>query len=266
MSFRPLSPRRSWSGTTAAVRCAVAQTKKGAVLRLILSAALLKKHEWEDRTHFFVQVGEDDSAGRLRVSPATIADSDAFVAGKLPHKAGFRLTLHGVPGLPDFESSMRDCLHAPSADMTFVEIVLPPFNGSPASKSAAAAASAPPKPAAAKAGGAVGPLRAPPLRMTIASELLTILSIKAGIAFGCTRQEIFNPLDEAAIDAQACVAMWLRDHRYAESAITKALKLGAFAEVDAAAAGITDQPARMTKRRRFETLVDEAMKHGGMAA
>ncbi len=96
--------------------------------------------------------------------------------------------------------------------------------------------------------------------------IFTQLCVKAGIAFGCTRQDVLQPADALQDRAQACVARYLADHGCPVPEIGRRLLLEARdVRVQIAAPDEFGKPMR-ERRQRFLDLVAEALKHAGMAA
>lgn len=298
MSFRALAPVRTWSGSVAAVRASVADTRRGPSLRLLLSAPLLKKLGWGAADRFAVMIGENESAGRLRIALASKgADDDAcFAAGKLPKGSGLRLVVFGAPGMPAGDHAPRDCLHfigAGDGD-AFVEMTLPVWPGGvvpdgralrdPAKEAAPPGEGkgrgsqlpvpdSPPQSAARTAFPQSGERKegaAAPAKFTINETLFTLLLTKAGIAFGVSRQEVLAAGKgglsdgDAAMDAQCAVIDWLDRQGYARAVAMKKFGIGAEAAgdaIDAAAALKKSSPKPFAK---FEAVVADAIRDAGL--
>lgn len=89
--------------------------------------------------------------------------------------------------------------------------------------------------------------------------LITLAATKAGIVFGCNRNEVFAPKTDAQFAARAAVFAWLSAQGCAGSAIVRRLPGAAIADLEDEAVGL--QVSAPAKFERFERIMVDAVKH-----
>lgn len=301
MSFEALTPKRTWTGETAPVRAGLVMMRgaQQASLWIVLSArvlaALAPGKTPPARLGADIGTGCDEGLVRLRLPRE---GETGFAVTKLPAGTSVRIALGHIPSLPNERRATAAAGHA-FRDGALV-VTLPPsiarapsFGGpsiaqapvgtqreaAPASrppdaKPAPAPATAPATAAAAKAApkagvGAAAAIEPAPARISVVPKRLTIddalfaqLSVKAGIAFGCSRIEALAPTADEHWDAFNAIAQWMAKAGYADIVIRKKLKIAS----QDVLVEVLATPMPRAAFERFAAMVGEAMKLAGSAA
>lgn len=259
MSFEPLSPKRTWTGSTAPVRASLVIMRGGktASLWIVLATRVLKEIGAETATHLAADIGTGADEGYVRLRLPTEGE-EGFKLAKLPAGHSKRVSLGHIESLPNAKRNAVDAAHE-IRDGALI-VTLPPSFARPASPPNGGGTGRNPAPPA-KAPTGPAPVAAVK-KLSIDDATFSNLTVKAGLAFGCNRVEVLNPKDDHHWDAHNAIAKWMFDAGYAETVVCRKLRIADQADlIDALSAPIPPK-----KFARFRELVREALKLAGSPA